>query len=330
MPQKQATERVDEIGRKGRRILNMLGSRRPPRQPIAGRFHFQGLVASSQSVTVRGGTWDRFAGGDRNTVHLTDAGGSSGDMDDLTAAIDLSGLGNGTAYVVGTLDDILNPATLTASATTTRPAGNDHDVVIFFHVPITAGTMTGPIVQDWQGGNILDFTLVPDAKSTSYNSNDELQAVDYENAGAATPDAADLFWYKDVDADIMVMGATPQSIVEAVGDWSGVDLVGGGAAFFWSALSDTTGDPITDPEFYIPMTLDDAGQTLELLDPATWGLPIMNVTTSYKVAGTKVLGAQQGAIADIADTTGVASDGTCRADNNAIKAALRAHGIIAT
>lgn len=53
-------------------------------------------------------------------------------------------------------------------------------------------------------------------------------------------------------------------------------------------------------------------------------------TAAYFVKGTKVLGNQQAAEADIADTTGVDSDGTCRAKVNNILAKLRTHGIIAT
>ena len=49
-----------------------------------------------------------------------------------------------------------------------------------------------------------------------------------------------------------------------------------------------------------------------------------------KVDDTQVVCGQQGAIADIADTTGEDNDGTARAKINDILAALRTHGLIAT
>jgi hypothetical protein len=51
---------------------------------------------------------------------------------------------------------------------------------------------------------------------------------------------------------------------------------------------------------------------------------------ALKVGGIKVVGAQGAAIADIGDTSGAGQDGTVRVKVNAILAALRAHGLIAT
>jgi hypothetical protein len=54
----------------------------------------------------------------------------------------------------------------------------------------------------------------------------------------------------------------------------------------------------------------------------------LDVQTAYQVAGVQVVGAQQAAIADVAET-GSAEDGTARAAINDILAALRGHGLIA-
>lgn len=53
-----------------------------------------------------------------------------------------------------------------------------------------------------------------------------------------------------------------------------------------------------------------------------------DVATSYKVAGTKVLGAQGAAVADA--TGGAVIDVEARAALNALLARLRAHGVVAT
>jgi hypothetical protein len=54
---------------------------------------------------------------------------------------------------------------------------------------------------------------------------------------------------------------------------------------------------------------------------------LLNAAAGYAVAGAQVVGAQQGAIADLAET-GSAEDGAARAAINDILAALRAHGLI--
>ena len=56
----------------------------------------------------------------------------------------------------------------------------------------------------------------------------------------------------------------------------------------------------------------------------------INLSSSVlEVDGTQVVGAQQAAEADIADTSGTDADGTCRAKLNALMAKLRTHGLIA-
>ena len=54
----------------------------------------------------------------------------------------------------------------------------------------------------------------------------------------------------------------------------------------------------------------------------------LDVAAGYRVAGVQVVGSQQAAIADMAET-GSAEDGAARAAINEILAALRAHGLIA-
>lgn len=76
---------------------------------------------------------------------------------------------------------------------------------------------------------------------------------------------------------------------------------------------------------------------IQITDADIVGMAATKVTGSfttvdsgnYTVSGTQVVGAQQSALADVAET-GTAEDGTCRAKVNDILAALRAHGLIDT
>jgi hypothetical protein len=63
---------------------------------------------------------------------------------------------------------------------------------------------------------------------------------------------------------------------------------------------------------------------------ATVGGINANSTSGFLCAGTKVVGVQGAAEADLGDTSGADSDGTCRAKVNALLAKIRTHGLIAT
>ena len=70
----------------------------------------------------------------------------------------------------------------------------------------------------------------------------------------------------------------------------------------------------------------DGDEVQKLILTATGNL---NISGAYQIAGTQIVGAQQAAIADLAET-GSAQDATARATINDILTALRTHGLIAT
>lgn len=101
----------------------------------------------------------------------------------------------------------------------------------------------------------------------------------------------------------------------ATGDWSGEDgkvarYVSAGD--YWQFHDAKVALNLTDAKIYI----NDAGWSADLVADSV-------DATSYKVSGTQVVGAQQSAIAD-----SVGGDESTKI--NAILAALRSHGLIAT
>ena len=236
------------MGRGDRTVLDMR-QRRMTRTPVGSHYHLECKVTGASQVTIRGGTNYTFAGGDLVITNLATAGAEYTGTADLAVPA-----GTGTRYVIVTKDDALNPTTWTASVSASAPSAADRTVMQIAHFAATDGAVSGKLYQDWQGGNVCEFYLAPDGKSLSYNSSDQLQAVDYANSGDTAPAADDRFWFHDIDGDTMVLGATPQQIVEAVSDWSGVDMSSNPPTLYWSDLQDTSGDPTSIGDGYIPVT----------------------------------------------------------------------------
>ena len=285
---RMASDKIDVMGRPGRPVLDMrMRRQRPSVQAVGEPYHLQCTVASTSTVTIRGGTLYQFAADVLTKVNLASAGAEY----TATATLNVQA-GTNTQYVIITKDDALVPTTWTASMTTSAPSAADRTVMQVAHVAVTDGAISGPLYQDWNGGNVMEFFMDPDGESLEYYTNGELQIHGFATAADSTSDELSLFPYKHY-ANGDIEWCYPQTIVEAVDDWSGVDFGATPPKLNWKDLADTDGDPLNDAEFSIPMTYNDGGgQYLVLLDPSSWSLPTLNVTTSIKVDGTKVVGSQ--------------------------------------
>jgi hypothetical protein len=136
------------------------------------------------------------------------------------------------------------------------------------------------------------------------------------------------------NAAAITLAAYDKAVGEAGAAFGGITVNSSRAARITGKL-ELTGSTANDVQLRIWCPAGQATDILEVLDEdenRKLSLDrdgLLDSAAGYAVAGTRVVGAQQAAIADVAET-GSAEDGAARAAINDILAALRTHGLIAT
>lgn len=192
-----------------------------------GAKHFDVVQASETSVRVLAGPAIRYAHGVQYVIALGIDGGGTGTA--LTEYLTITNVQNST-HIVLDLDDPLAPTTLTASSTgsATYPTGDTtYKRRVLAKVTCAGGKITA--IEQYEDGAWRDPFHIVDGLSLSYNSANEQQHYGWDGAAGAAPAAADLFCRKCV-AEETEQYSTPQQIVEAVDDWSGIDY----STWVWS------------------------------------------------------------------------------------------------
>jgi hypothetical protein len=200
-----------------------------PYEPAPQRYPFQIEKASTTSITIRCGRYNRYAGGDHVALSLTkDGGGTSDDMDILKTITGLNAAST-TYYVHLTLNDHLNPSTLVVEdpPPTGYPTGDTTKLkFVIGTVTTNSSSVISEVQQWWTGGHIEDFYLAVDGISTEYHSDDKLQIHAY-NGGApattATDAANDKICFHDATTpDVRWMDTTglANMLVGTGGEWS--------------------------------------------------------------------------------------------------------------
>ena len=138
--------------------------------------HLQGIVtqANTLSVTggcieVHGGVWKRYSNDTVNKIPLTvDGGGTSEFYADVATVTDV----NSSGYIIGELDDPLQPATLVVRKVDNYPTddkilndiSNCYSTVVIGFCNVTSNNLT---FEQYQVGDIMDEPVIPDSNRDS-------------------------------------------------------------------------------------------------------------------------------------------------------------------
>lgn len=218
--------KLDVMGRDARRVIDMRGQRRfIPFDIPDFQHHFRITQASSTSISVHAGTWSRRSHTDQVTVLMgIDGSLTSGAYADV---LTITGL-TATRWIILTLDNSLNPTTLTASAVAAYPTADGTKVKFVLGKVTCASSVISAIEQYWTGGDIEDYYQVLDAASLGFNSTDEAEIKDFlVTTTGETPAADDLFIFKNIsdgDTGYATVADTADLIADeltgASGPWS--------------------------------------------------------------------------------------------------------------
>jgi hypothetical protein len=245
---------------KGEQQNRQVDVRHPRRNSYRKRYHFQCEPLNKTQLKARHGEWSRISGGIRYDV----APGGDSDRDTTTT---LTLTGTATNYVLLTLDSAVAPTSATWSISTTAPSDTDRTVKQVAHVDVSSGEFAGPIIQDWNGGNIEDIYIATDNDSVNYATDHELQVYDFDVASseAITDYTNDLILFKDYGDGKMAYTTMEDFSASLIGYWDSIPAY----PFAWSDLSDTSGDP-TNPaaDGYVPFV---TGNLLTLVDGGPGG-----------------------------------------------------------
>jgi len=238
--------------------------------------HLDVVQASATTLRVYGGSWWVNAGNRNDIAGMgeqvklsTDVGTSENISKYKTITVSGSGT---TKYVYVALNAPFDPTTLAAGFDTLSNIDVDsipQTSLILAAVTLDASGNISKVERYWFGGDYSNIQLSPDGDSIGFTSGsatfEELQIAGWSGAGSEQPAVDDKFLFQDATdggtgyADITALGAAL------------VDLWQGSPPWFenWSELDDTSGDPTSIGDAYIPVTI---GNLLTLTDAIPSGI----------------------------------------------------------